>query len=423
MRSSDGAAVDHAEGIARLIAVNLVVWTGSGARFALGSWLALRLTEDASAPVWLLIAELAPTLALAPFFGRLVDHRDRRRLAVTADSIRALTVGVVAVTAATASLHIATLVGMSAVMGACDQISTPARSALLQQRVAREALLKANTRVGISTQVGTMTGVAAGGTAAGILPPSVAFALIAGCHAVAAVLLIGQAGSRAVAATTKPKPVAVPVKEADGPGTWLALRYLRAAGGVRSPFLVVVVLAAFLRTYNSVLPAFVYDTMDFGPAQFGALDAAFAVGGLVGGAALARARVASFLQKRAVLGLFALALCTTAFAFSPGFVAALAAYCGIGITFQTLTLYMTRSQTLVPLERYGRVFSGFTLIGTVLVLALYGLVSALLRLAGPVPVYLLLAAALALLATGQATARPPRDSLQSSGRAPKDIEV
>ncbi|MFD4529262.1 MFS transporter [Streptomyces sp. NPDC058470] len=397
--------VRPAEAISLLTAGNLAIWVAGGARFALGSWLALKLTGEPAAPVWLLLAELTPTLCLAPVFGLLIDRLDRRRLAFCVDVVRALAAAGVAVAAAAGGLDFWMLVGLATVMGAGDQLSTPSRTALVRQLSSEGRLLSANARISVTTQLGSMTGVAAGGVAADGVPAAVAFAAIAACYLLSACLLLAvRTGSRAAAA----QPVAV------GGSVLAGLRtvtgYVRAAGGWSSPFLVVVVLAAFIKTYNSLLPAFSHEVMHFGSAQFGALDAAYAVGGLAAGLALVRLTAArsgagsEMLQRRAHVGLLVLAVLTGAFAFSGGFGTALALYCGIGTAFQTLTVYMVACQTLVPLGVYGRVFSGFNFVGTVLVLVLYGTVAAALHVVSPALIYLLLAAVLACLGIVQARA-------------------
>ncbi|MDV9173629.1 MFS transporter [Streptomyces sp. W16] len=391
--------------ISLLTAGNLAIWVAGGARFALGSWLALELTADPAAPVWLLIAELTPTLCLAPVFGLLIDRLDRRRLAACVDAVRALAATGVAVSAATGRLDFWTLVGLAAVAGAGDQLSTPSRTALVRQLSAEGQLLSANARISVTTQLGSMAGVAAGGVAADSVPAATAFAAIAACYLISLCLLLAvRTDSRTAAA----RPVTP--NESILAGFRTAMGHVRAAGGWSSPFLVVIVLAAFIKTYNSLLPAFSHEVMHFGSAQFGALDAAYAVGGLTAGLALVRLTTArsdtgsQALQRQAHTGLVVLAVLTGVFAFSGGFGMALALYCGIGAAFQTLTVYMVACQTLVPLSVYGRVFSGFNFVGTVLVLVLYGTVSAALHVVSPTLIYLLLAVVLACLAIVQARA-------------------
>lgn len=377
---------------------NLALWLSGGARFALGSWLALDLTDNPSAPVWMLIAEIAPVLCLAVWFGTLIDRLDRRRLAIAADAVRVLALLGVALLAATTGPHIVVLIALSVVMGACDQLSTPSRTALVRQHAPPGRLLSANARISVSTQLGSMAGVAAGGLTAGTAPLALAFTCLALGHALSGGMLV-------LLRPTAPLPAIGADSVSERPTLWSAAGYIRSAGGLASPFLVVILLSALIKTYNSLLPAYSRDVLGLSSTRFGALDAAFAVGGMTAGIILIRVSAARSVQRRAHLGLLLLAACTAAFAVSPGFALAALAYCGVGLAFQTLTVYMAKCQTLVPLQVYGRVFSSFALAGTVLILLLYAAVSAALQAVSPVAVYLLITAVLVGLAVIQARAK------------------
>ncbi|MDI2128352.1 MFS transporter [Yinghuangia seranimata] len=394
-----------------LVTANLAITLVAGARYVLCSWIVLQISGIASAPVWLLVAEMLPGLLFTRVLGAVIDRYDRRRVALAADAVRGAALASVAVLSAVRGPSVGALVVLAAVMGTCDQLSTPARTALLRALVADDALLGATTRISMSTQLGTLSGVGLGGLAAAHVAPATAFAALAGCHAVSAAAL---ACVRTAPADTKTAPktagtagtAAATEDDTDGPGPRPALAQLRAAGGLRSPFIVVVVLSAFLRTYNSLLPAFADKTLGLDSVRFAVVDAAFAVGSLAAGGVLLGRGTSAAVQRAAHLGLAALAGCTALFALSGGFASAATAYAAIGAGFQTLTLYQVRCQALVPLEHYGRVFAAFTRIGTIAVLVLYALVGVALAWTGPIAVYLLLALALAGLAVLQRTAAP-----------------
>ncbi|MET7297373.1 MFS transporter [Embleya sp. NPDC005575] len=384
-----------------LVVGNLSITLAAGARYILCSWIVLQRSGISSAPVWLLVAEMLPGLLFTRVLGALIDRHDRRRVALAADTVRVVALAAVAVLSAVRGPWVGALVVFAAVMGACDQLSTPARTALLRALVSDEALLAATTRISMSTQLGTLSGVGLGGLAAARLAPAAAFTALAGCYVLSAAVLMCLRGAR-----TAPADSTTPEGDPDGPGSQPARAQLRAAGGLRSPFVVVVVLSALLRTYNSLLPAFADSVLRLDSQRFAAVDAAFAVGSLAAGAFLLGRTANAPVQRAAHLGLAALAGCTALFALSGGFAQAAIGYAAIGAGFQTMTLYQVRCQDLVPLHHYGRVFAAFTRIGTIAVLLLYALVSVALTWTGPVAVYLLLAVALAALAAVQGPAAP-----------------
>lgn len=169
-----------------LVAGTFLLMLGNGVRFVVGSWLALEVTGNPAAPVAVLVAEAAPALLFATQLGAVVDRFDRRHVAAGADIVRTLVAAAAAVVAATGGLALVHLVLMAAVLGACDQLSTPARTALVRGYTSDAGLLGASTRMSLATQLGVMAGVVLGGTAVGALPVVTVFLGLAAVHGVGA---------------------------------------------------------------------------------------------------------------------------------------------------------------------------------------------------------------------------------------------
>jgi MFS family permease len=126
---------------------------------------------------------------------------------------------------------------------------------------------------------------------------------------------------------------------------------------------------------NAMLAPFVQEELHLGAAAFGQIDAAYAAGAIGGG--LAVARLAGRFGRRPILlagfALMATSLC--AFSQSQSFVAAVLAYVGLGIGFQTSILALSLAQQATDPAFQGRVNASFNGLNGLAGLVIYGIVA------------------------------------------------
>ncbi|QOD44569.1 MFS transporter [Clavibacter zhangzhiyongii] len=256
-------------------------------------WLATGLAPgDPALPLYIgavIGATSLPRLVLAPFAGVLVDRWPARRVMVAADLARAgllMPLLVIAVTGP-APVVIGAVIGTQLLIACASQLFDPARAALVQVVVPADRRADAAGRSLLaSTGVGILSAMIGPAVYAGLGPvPALVMDAVSFLASAALVLAVRERG----ATTAQVAPAG-----ADAHGTVASAgARLRAelAAGIRvvrtSPRLRILVagLAAYgvtLGVNNATLALLALTTMGLTAAEYGAVTAMFAVGGLVG---------------------------------------------------------------------------------------------------------------------------------------------
>ncbi|UKF81350.1 MFS transporter [Clavibacter californiensis] len=260
-------------------------------------WLATGLAPgDPALPLYIgavIGATSLPRLVLAPIAGVLVDRWPARRVMVAADLARAallVPLMVIAVTGPT-PLVIAAVIMTQLVIGCVSQLFDPARAALVQVVVPVDRRAAAAGRSLLaSTGVGILSGLT-GPAVYALLGPEPALVMDAVSFLASAALVLAVPERGATAADTGP-PEAQGDAHAHGTVASAGARFrAELAAGIRivrsSPRLRILVagLAAYgvtLGVNNATLALLALTTMGLTAAEYGAVTAMFAVGGLVG---------------------------------------------------------------------------------------------------------------------------------------------
>ncbi|WP_427896271.1 MFS transporter [Kribbella sp. GL6] len=166
---------------------------------------------------WLFIAVAVPQAVLSPYFGRLADRFDRRRLWVVCDVLSAGTALALPVGLALGVAQQPLVYATNFALAVIAAQFTPASAALIRERVPADRLRQFNAHYEIALQSGMLLSAAAGGVALQYFGPQPLFAFNAGTFALSA-LLITAAGPKH-APTTPPGNSAVtpPVASAATP--------------------------------------------------------------------------------------------------------------------------------------------------------------------------------------------------------------
>jgi MFS family permease len=253
---------------------------------ALGKWaffvlLAIYAFEQggASAVGLAVLARMLPAGVTAPFTSLLADRRSRRDLLLAATLVRALALGLIAVAVAIGAPFAVVLV-LAAVQTIAGSAGKPAQAALLPL-LARspEQLAAANTAWNVIDSAGFCVGALLGGVLAATL------GLTAGFAATAAACLLAAVIQRRL-----PRDAPPPHREAH-PDARLAGEVLAGFRAVLADHRLRLVVAALAVTtlaegaIDVLVVVLALDVLNTGKAGVGWLNAAWGIGGILGGGA------------------------------------------------------------------------------------------------------------------------------------------
>lgn len=317
---------------------------------------------------WLFIAVAVPQAVLSPYFGRLADRFDRRRLWVICDGLSAavalaLPIGL-AVGAPQQPLVYATNFALAVIAAQF----TPASAALIRERVPADQLRGFNAHYEIALQSGMLLSAAAGGLALQYFGPQLLFTFNACTFALSAVFVFAVgAGPRP---TTLPRATTpAPAAPAANPAPRGALAPLALLFGQG---LVVVTV------FNALTPVLIVGEWHRGAAVLGMTDALGGVGFLLA-AAVYRRSARRFGDLRLAVGGFM--ICSALLVLQPLFgVPQLMAFVLLGAFLFGQSRIATRSllMTSVDESRVGHAFgvaNGYGLAATVVVMLIASVVT------------------------------------------------
>ena len=268
-----------------------LVWTtsvfSSSARWvqqvSLG-WLAFDLTDSAALLGVLLFVYQAPTFAISPLIGVLVDRVDRRRLLIVSQTAMAAVAVLLALDIALGYVQVWHLYIFAVVSGVESAIIHVVRQALIPSVVPRDELLNA---ILLNSAALTSTRIAA---------PFLAGLLILGVGAegnflMQALLLTCVAGAAFPLRVRPVEPVSgVPaVGGSIRQDIMVGLRFIWSIGLMRALFIIQYLMLFLALPFSNFLPVWAENVLGLDARGLGALYSAAGIGALVGTLALASA--------------------------------------------------------------------------------------------------------------------------------------
>jgi hypothetical protein len=290
-------------------------------------WLAL----EAGGPLGVVAVRLAdslPAFAFGFHGGLVADRRDRRGLMVASDLARAAVLVPLAVAGLSGELPLAALVVAAFLLTAAASYFDPAYGALLPMVVERRNVQQANALVRATADVLSVAGWAAAAALLTFVPLSAFFAFDAASFVLSALCVSGMR-----------------IRSRNAVHDELRVREGLAAVRGHAPLAVGIVVLGIAVTISSGtwiagVPDLVRDTLGRGAGSFSLVAAAYAVGSIAAGVALARKPV----RRKVRAGLFAWALYLPAygaFALADSLELALAGGFGAGIAQTSAVLLLT----------------------------------------------------------------------------------
>jgi MFS family permease len=296
----------------------------------------------------ILFARMAAAAVASPFTAALADRHPQRRVMLTADLVRVVTVGATAVAAwqgAPALVYV-----LAVATTAISTAFRPAEATLSTQLAQTpDELAAANVATSSFDSVGSFAGPAAGALTLAVAGPAFAFAVIAGAYAWSALFVAG------IRAPAQP-PVAEHEHEESG-GLAGGIRAVSAEPRLRLLIGLYGAQALVAGAYNVLVVLVALKLLALGNAGVGYLETATGVGAVLG-AAVALALVA----RRRLAGDFGIGLACfgaplVAVALLPHTWGALAALLVLGIGNSMVDISATTLiQRTAPTAALGRVF-------------------------------------------------------------------
>ncbi|HEX7126500.1 MAG TPA: MFS transporter [Thermodesulfobacteriota bacterium] len=239
------------------------------------SWLVLAVAGTPVALGWLALARGGPILLFTLVGGAVADRVDRRRLVVAtqvAGLVLALLLGSLAVAGWT---PLWLVLAVAAGRGVAMSFNIPARQSLVPALVPREVLAPAIALNSATFNTMRAFGPAAGGLLVAAAGPGVAFLANAASYVPAIVATLAITTSGRVAAGTVPgRSLAAEITQ--------GLVHVARTPALRAPLALVILPMVLGQPYISLLAVFARDVLAAGPAGYGFLVAASALGSIVG---------------------------------------------------------------------------------------------------------------------------------------------
>ncbi|MEV4263824.1 MFS transporter [Kribbella sp. NPDC049584] len=328
---------------------------------------------------WLFIAVAVPQAILSPYFGRLADRFDRRRLWVTCDVISAVAALALPVGLAVGVAQQPLVYATNFTLAIIAAQFTPASAALIRERVPAADLRTFNAHYEIALQSGMLLSASLGGVALQYFGPQPLFIFNALTFALSAALVLAV-GARhpngSPEATTRDSHPAAEASPASSAGS------VSSVGPVRLPLGPLALLfgqgLVVVTVFNALLPVLLIGEWRRGPAVLGVVDAVGGVGFLLA-AAVYRRSAARLGDLRLATGGFL--VCSGLLVFQPLFgVPALMALVLLGAFLFGQARIATRSllMTSVDESRVGHAFgiaNGYGLAATIVVMLIASLVT------------------------------------------------
>jgi MFS family permease len=301
-----GRALSHRN--ARIFfGASLTAWTGLWMHRIAVSWLAWELTGSAFWVGMVAFCDLAPAVVVSPIAGAIADRADRLRLTMLSQAAIGLNAALIAALVALGAMNIGVLLVLEVVGGVAASFAQPARQSLMPGLVPRADLPAAVALNSLTFNVARFIGPALAGpiiAVAGVWP---AIAANAAAYLLATLttplLRVAAEARRGHAATAS-----LLGETADG------IRYAARHPGLGPILAFAAVAALLLRGVQEILPPFVERAFGRGAESLAVLTAAFGVGALVAGLAVAARGRMEGTTRLAILGVLGLAAATAGFA-------------------------------------------------------------------------------------------------------------
>lgn len=323
---------------------------GNGMQFIANSWLAFKITGDATAVGWLFALSLIPNLFLAPLLGVFIDRWNRKNIALSVHVIRAIVLGILVYLFFNGTENIYFLFIMIFILTLCDGIYNSLAPILIREVTPKHLLLPANSLIATYNQIGAIIGAGVGGVLLSFSDYLV-FSINSVAFLIAAIYVVRLNIEVTKEEVKDKRHVIKDIK--------IGLNYIINNTNIIPIYLIILITNFTIRVMNVVLSPFIVEVLDSDVIGFGLVDAAFAIGAVIGNYFIIKT-VSKFGEIHVIsVGLFAVGSTLLMFSQSENIYLAFVFYLLVGITYQTRVLLITLIQEIVDTAVMGRVQSTY----------------------------------------------------------------
>ena len=331
---------------------------GTGFFFFINTWIVISLTgSPGSAAVSLLIAVL-PSLLLSMSIGSVADNAPAIKLVLLSEKVRFLTLSIYATVFMLDNASPLIAFAISFIMSICAEIQLLSWRVVLA-KFGSNNLIKLNALSVSSGQGGVIVGATASGVVfasfgatATIYTASVLFfgsiILIHRLLHLAPNLILSERSKNTLT------PIDHHLKH-----IYEGCIYIIHTPELLRHYLLIFLNINILYSANALLAPFVKGPLKLGAEAYGAIDAAYSIGAIVGGLIITRLTLTFGASQTITLGLSLLTLALLSFSYAANFPTAFLAHIGIGLGCQTSITSLSYAQTLTRPQFQGIVYAAF----------------------------------------------------------------
>jgi len=318
------------------------------------AWLVLRLTNSPLALGIVTACQTLPVLLLALFGGVVADRVPKRRLIIITQAVMLVQASILAVLTAGGWITLIELYLLAAILGAATALDNPTRQAFVKELVGPDDVANAVALNSIVFNTARLVGPALGGL-------TIAALGVAGCFTINAVSFLAVIGGlllmrpeRFYELPTSPRGrVLAQIGE--------GLRYAARAPDIAVVMILMAVIGTFGYNFTVLLPLIAQYVLHSGPAGFGILTSAMAIGSLI--AAMGIAYSGRVTQRTLLVGAAGFSLLLFFLALANGWALAIPVLVALGFFSITFTATAnSRLQIVAPPQLRGRIMSLYTML-------------------------------------------------------------
>ena len=318
------------------------------------AWLVLRLTDSPLALGVVTACQTLPVLLFSLFGGVIADRVPKRRLLVITQAVMLLQATVLAVLTAGQWISLIDLYFLAAVLGTASAIDNPTRQAFVKEMVGPEDVPNAVALNSIVMNTARLVGPALGGI-------TIAAIGVAGCFTLNAASFLAVIGALLLMRPERfhemPAPQRGRVLAQIGEG----LRYAARTPDIALVMLLMGVIGTFGYNFTVLLPLIANYVLHAGPAGFGALTSAMAVGSLI--AAFGIAYSGNVTRRTLLTGAAGFSVLLLCLSLSTLWLVTIAVLIALGLFSIVFTATAnSRLQIVTPPHLRGRVMSLYTML-------------------------------------------------------------
>lgn len=292
----------------------LIALVGTWMRFIALDWLALDLSDNSGAALGLVTAfQLAPTLVFALYAGKLADRFDKRRILQLCNLIWFVLTSLLAVLVISGQIQLWQIYAFSLILGVVSAQEIPTRQAFASELVGPELLPNALALNGATFNSARIVGPAVAGVLIALIGIGPIFVINAATLLVTVVTM----------AMMNPAELERAPRTGSNGTVREGLAYVRRRPDLLLPLALVLIVGGFGFNFQVTLALMAKSEFQTGPAAFGLLTTALALGALAGalGGTKRRKRPSVYLVLGAAIGFGVLEILA---GFAPSFTVAVA---------------------------------------------------------------------------------------------------